>query len=465
MRAGLRALSLRAKFILASVTVIVLITTLMSLFVLDRFRRSLDIEIAKRGETLAGQLGTLAQLPLRTGSRERLNKLAQDALLIEDVVSIEFLDADEKSLVKVARDAPAPARTIRNSYPVIRQERMFQDEMEFLTGTAEESQAGILGTINVELSLASTDRIVERISATIFIMAALLAILSILFSIHFARRITDPIKKLTEGVMEIGEGRLDVEIEVKEEGEIGILAEHFNQMARDLKVSVDQMIQQEKMATLGRMASFISHDIGSPLNSVMFDAQIIMEELKEGPALESARQITAQTRRMRDTIRSLLDYARPPSGELHEVNMEQALEEAVLVLTHKIRKSGLKITARLGHLPKAYAVKNLIVQVFVNLINNTIDATGQDGQLAVEARDMPDTSTIQLIFSDNGPGIPEEHLDKIFEPFYTTKPEGEGAGLGLSICRHIMRSIGGDIRADRGPDGGTIFTLFFKPAR
>jgi len=468
MKPGAANLSLRAKFILASVVMIVLVTSLMSVFVLYRFRKSLDDEIAKRGQTLARELGARARRPLRAGARERLADLAEAALLREDVVAVEFIDADGESLVKRRAQSPPPPRTRKITHTVARRERPFRDEMDLYAGSAEEEKDGALGAIVLEIGFAATDRVIGGASATIFAVATILALIAIFFSAQFARRITGPIEKLARGVERIGEGSLDIEIEVIDDGEIGMLAQHFNQMAKDLKKSVDQMIQQEKMATLGRMASCISHEIGSPLNSVMFDARIIMEEVSEGPALTSARQIDAQVRRMRDTIKNLLDYARAPSGEMAPVDIERALDEAMLVLALPIRTSGMKITRKFSEdPPPALAIKNLVVQVFVNLINNAIEAAGEDGEIRVEARAAPaagagEADMVRVSFIDNGPGIPEDDLETIFEPFYTTRPEGEGTGLGLAICRHIMEVLGGRITADSASGEGSKFHVVFQ---
>ncbi len=468
MKLGTSDMSLGAKFILASVAVIVITTSLMCLLVLDRFRGELEDGVDMRAQALAGQLGALARLPLRAGDRESLDKIARDALLVEDLVAVEFKGVDGETLASVVRPDIKAGRSITNAYPVFRRGSEFKDEIDLFTGDAVESEMEEVGKVTLEFSLASIDRAAARMRARIFSAAAILAAAAILVSVQFARRFTDPIRKLMEGVEKIGSGGLDQEIEVGAGGEIGALADHVNQMSRDLRKSVDQMIQQEKMATLGRMASCVSHEIGSPLNSIMFSAANIIEEVQDGPARDNAESIALQTRRMRDTIRNLLDYARAPSDAAEEVNLARALDEALLVLAAPIKKAGFTVEKDLPlSLPRALAVKNLCVQVFINVVKNAMEAAGPDGKVVIRARALdgdengkPDM--IEVSLQDNGPGLPGEEIAKIFEPFYTSKPEGQGTGLGLTVCAQIMSSQGGSIRAETAEGEGSIFYLEFQ---
>ena len=482
----LRTLSLRTKFIAASVAIIVVLTTVMIGVALYQVRRSLEAEVEKRAETLAGQLGDRAEFPLRAGDRAALLKLGKDALLLEDVVALEFFAADGRSLAKVEREA-ARERTVDYSRPVWRKTGAFKDEMDFYTGSGEEPRPSPAGALTVRMGLASADRIVASLRALILIAAAVLAAFAILLSVHLARRITEPIQKLSQGVEAIGSGRLDVTIDVGEDGEIGALAGHVNQMARDLKKSVEQMIQQEKMASLGRMASAITHEIGSPLNSILIDAHLLRDQMAEaGEGRKSAEAIIEQARRMRDTVRNLLDYARRPPVEMEAVDLAQALDEAFRVLAYPLRKSGLKIERKWpAGLPHVQAIKNLTVQVFINLITNAIEAAGPGGELTIAAGRIapapadaraetpgeggpgqkdarPAQGEVEVSFQDNGPGIPEHVRARIFEPFYTTKAPGQGTGLGLTICHHIMHGFGGEIQVKPAEGKGTVFILQFN---
>jgi len=463
MKPAMKSLGLRARLILAAVALIVLLTTVLSLLVVYQVRRSLDAEVKKRARTMAKELGAMARFPLRTGDRAALERLAREALLFEDVVSIRFTGADGVVMAEEGAVDPQSSRVVESSCPVVRKSGAFQDKTDFYTGLGDDKSGEVLGAVEVRLSLASNDRIIGGIRLTIFIAAALLAGLSILASIHFARRITDPIARLAEGVEAIGRGRLDLEIEVGDDGEIGALAEHVNQMARDLKTSMDQMIQQEKMATLGRMASYVAHEIGSPLNSILIDAHLVMDQLEEGDGKKSAEAIVEQSRRMRDTVTNLLDYARNPAEEMEAVELAKAVEDAIMVLAHPIRKSGICIeTSFLDKLPPARAIGNLATQVFVNIIANAIEATGQGGELVIEGAAVHGGDRVRVSFIDNGPGVPDESLARIFDPFYTTKDPGEGTGLGLSICQHIMQGFRGSVSAKGAPRGGSVFIVEFQ---
>jgi signal transduction histidine kinase len=466
----MKSLSLRARFILASVTIIVLTTAAMSLLSLTYFRSSLEEEIAKRAATMAEQLGNSAQLALRTGNHEQLDRLAADALVVEDVVMVEFIDPSGTTLARVERKGAPAGRTVERQAAVTRENVSFADELELLTGHGQGTGREVLGRVRVRMELGSADRMIAQARMVIVLLAAALSVLAIFFSVHLSGRMTRSLARLAEGVEKIRAGSLDVEIKVDEESEIGDLADHFNRMARDLSKTIDQMVQQEKMATLGRMASAISHELGSPLNSIMFDAAMIADEAKEQAVRDCAASITEQTRRMRETIKNLLDFARPAAATPEPVDLAAVLEEAKRVLAHPIRAEAFNIVSDLGPgTLQALGIRNLIVQVFVNLIKNAIEAAGREGKLNITIRETGRHGAaergIEVQFQDSGPGVPPQILPLIFEPFYTTKQEGEGTGLGLAICRQIMRSIGGDIRAEPGAEGGAIFTLFFKPTQ
>jgi C4-dicarboxylate-specific signal transduction histidine kinase len=463
MRSGWRNASLRVKLIAGVVSVIVALTLIYSLLVLERVKEAHDAEIEKRGRAIAEQLGSLAEFPLRTGDAAALDMMARDALLREDIQAVAILSLEDKKVVKVESKTRPTGRTREFSYSIRIKPKAFANEIDILQGIPSEKAERTLGEVKVTLSLAGTDRMISEIRTAMILTALVLVSLAILISVYMARRITDPLLALAKEVEKIGKGKFDVRIEDMGRGEIGVLADQFNRMTENLKRSLDQMIQQEKMASLGRMAAGITHEIGGPLNSILLDTKLLLDHMSEGAERDTAEAIVFQAKRMKEIVNHLLDYAHTPPTEMQAVDINQALEEALRVLAHPLKKSALKIKREIPEdLPKARAIRNTCVQVFVNLISNAIEATGEDGELRIEARAEEERSSLLMTFTDNGPGIPEEFLTSIFDPFFTTKEQGKGTGLGLAICQQIMQSFGGDIRAENAKGGGTRFILKFQ---
>lgn len=466
-RGILGRLPLQTRFALASVLVIAIITAVLCLVVLDRVRASLADQLEKRGEALSGQLASLGRFPLRTGGGDTLEELARGALLAEDVVSVTFIDDLGREAARAGRESPDLDRLVvaREEIPL---ERPFEDDIDFYTGAAGSSVSAGSGEVVVELSLAGVDRFIAELRLTILLLGLGLVLVSALFSHLLSRRITDPIDKLMEGVEAIGEGRLDTRIDVDDGAEIGRLAERVNMMAKDLRTSMENMVQQEKMATLGRMSSCISHEIGSPLNSILIDAHAAMAASGDNEAREALESIIKQTKRMRDIVRNLLDYARSPSREMEEVDIAETLGQALMIMAHGIRKSNIKIERDIpSDLPRVMGVSNMLEQVFVNIVDNAIDATEDnegERRLWISAALDGEAGAIEMRFADNGRGLAKDVAGSIFEPFQTDKPEGQGTGLGLAICRQIMLSMDGDIRAGNLDDKGAEILLIFRNA-
>jgi signal transduction histidine kinase len=162
---------------------------------------------------------------------------------------------------------------------------------------------------------------------------------------------------------------------------------------------------------------------------------------------------------MKEIIVHMLEYARTPPTDMQPIDLNLALDEAMRVLIHPLRKSGLTVTRELPpDLPKVQGIMNMAVQVFVNIITNSFEAAGRNGSLVIAAR-AASPDRVLVTMTDSGPGIPEADLEAVFDPFFTTRPQG--TGLGLAICRQIMRGFGGDIRAEKSESGGAIIIMEF----
>jgi two-component system, NtrC family, sensor kinase len=223
----------------------------------------------------------------------------------------------------------------------------------------------------------------------------------------------------------------------------------------------DQLaLQTEKLSALGRMAAGIAHEINNPLASVLlFSSNLLKKVPKEGPIREGLDIIIQETVRCKRIIQELLEFSREsePTRVLNNIN--EVVEKALHILENEFRLRHIPLEKKLFHdVPDILIDKNQIEQVFVNLLLNALQAIEDQGSIRVSTSLSPDSSQVHCRIEDTGCGIPPEHLSKIFEPFFSTKPKG--TGLGLAVSYGIIEKHHGRISVSAGPGGkGTTFTV------
>lgn len=224
-----------------------------------------------------------------------------------------------------------------------------------------------------------------------------------------------------------------------------------------------QLIQSAKMASLGEMAGGIAHEIRNPLAITASAAQILLKKGNDPELLqECAEKIRLAAARAAAIIETLLRFARPSQGLSELVDVNSAVEETLSLIGHQISLQSIEIVKQLSPaLPKVKGNKNQLQQAFMNIIMNAYYAMEEGGRLAIESRLAPATlpPAIEIRFADSGRGIPEQHLSRLFDPFFTTMPVGQGTGLGLSIAYSLVHQHGGTIRVESEVGKGSTFTV------
>jgi PAS domain S-box-containing protein len=223
-----------------------------------------------------------------------------------------------------------------------------------------------------------------------------------------------------------------------------------------------QIIRSEKLATLGQVAAGVAHEVGNPLTSISVYANFLVKKL-DGVIvdndLEKIRRIVEAAARIQSFTRALVTYGRPLREKATRINVQSLLERALSFCEHLIDKAGAEVVLEVGpNLPEITGIMGNLEQVFVNLITNACHALQGGGTIRMTAR-KGDAHTILIGVQDTGLGIAHDRLDDIFEPFYSTKPEGLGTGLGLSIVRRILTDHGADISVESQVGKGTTFRI------
>jgi PAS domain S-box-containing protein len=220
-----------------------------------------------------------------------------------------------------------------------------------------------------------------------------------------------------------------------------------------------QLMHSQKMESMGTLAAGIAHEVGNPLTSISSIVQVVQRTSTEDFTKEKLSLVQSQVHRITKIIRDLVDFSRPSNYQLQPTNIVKNVSEAVEIvkMAKKARNIKFSVTVR-NDVPLLALVPDQISQVFINILLNGVDAMeGREGSIdvVVECSD----ATVRIAISDSGIGIAEDALPKIGEPFFTTKPVGQGTGLGLWVSQGIVKSFQGDIRLKSVRGEGTTFTV------
>ena len=230
-------------------------------------------------------------------------------------------------------------------------------------------------------------------------------------------------------------------------------------MERALRDTQEQLLQSEKLAAMGRLTSQIAHELNNPLYGIMNTLELLKTEI---PADNKRRKILemalSETVRLSDLLRKMLSFSKPDQEERHPVDINSVLDEILLLHEKQLRENDINVVVTFAEgLGLVKASKNQLRQVFLNMVANARDAMPGGGTLSVVT--SGDNAKVYVEIIDTGTGIRKEHLDKIFDSFFTTKGEVKGVGLGLSVCYGFIEDHGGDIEVKSQVGQGTTFTI------
>jgi len=241
---------------------------------------------------------------------------------------------------------------------------------------------------------------------------------------------------------------------------------------RNRETFYEKLIQSSKLASVGELVSGITHDLNNPLAVIMGYAEMMMIESKMDDELKRSLEIIyGEADKARKIIRNLLSLTRKNTPEKENISINEVIEKTLNLTSYDLKKSNIKTVKRLNpELPNLWVDPNQIQQVFINLIRNAeyaLTSTDYEKEIVVTScikqspLDSDDNinEIVQITFENNGPGIPESIITNIFEPFYTTKPSGQGTGIGLAVSKRIVNDNGGDIYAKNNAGSGVAFFI------
>jgi len=350
-----------------------------------------------------------------------------------------------------------------------------------------EKEQNILGFIEADLSLGLIDEALlkQRLALTAYVILFVIFI-SLFVGIIIYKIISKPVQTLVSEMEKVAAGDLDHSVPITSIDEMGVLAKAFNSMIKDLKEARDQsdkwtqkleeevakktaeierthanLIQTEKLASLGRMAAGVAHEINNPLTGVVTFSHLLKKQFEPGSdADKDINVIIEQSERCSKIINNLLTFARATPSEKGEVNINDILSRTIFMIKNQAKFHHIKFDIDLDD--RQFVIKgdnSQFQQIFLNMFINAADAMNGRGTITVNTRSIKEESKefVEIEFTDQGCGIKEEDMSKLFEPFYTTKPVGKGTGLGLSVSHGIAKHLGGHIKVKSTVGKGTSF--------
>ncbi len=235
------------------------------------------------------------------------------------------------------------------------------------------------------------------------------------------------------------------------------LEERIAERTHELQEAQAHVLHQEKMAAFGLLAAGIAHEVGNPLTSISSMVQMLQHREGDPYTLNKLALVSGQLQRIRGTLRELIEFSRPASSERTRVALGDILDEALNIAKYYKRVRGRIPTPALPpDLPPLYAVRDQLVQVFLNLVLNALDATDRDGRIDLQVTRM--AGGVEVSVRDSGSGIAPEHAARLFQPYFTTKKHG--TGLGLFVTRQLVADHGGTVTFESRVGEGTTFRVF-----
>jgi two-component system NtrC family sensor kinase len=351
----------------------------------------------------------------------------------------------------------------------------------------------VLGVLDIGMSLVDVDNELTRnqLLSIVFTLIAILCISSIL-ALFINRLVTKPVRDLVTATEKVAQGNLDIEVAAKTGDEISLLAVSFNHMVEDLKkanekiqswnielekkveertlklrLAREQLIQSEKMASMGVLASSVAHEINNPLQGILTYIKLMLK-IVSGKEVESKRLgdfksylqlMGTEIERCGDMVKNLLVFSKQSKPVIGEADLNSIVKSCLRLLDNKIKLHNIEVDLTLPVQPPiTYCDVKQIEQTLIALVINAIEAMPGGGKISITVRDI-DKQEAEIMVADTGTGISKENLSHIFDPFFTTKEEARSTGLGLFVAYGIIKEHKGSIEVNSEVGKGTRFRI------
>ncbi len=360
---------------------------------------------------------------------------------------------------------------------------------------AHKQEEEVLGSLVINLPLKDLDSFVERSSTDFLVLALLITGFMVGFLVLFTRRrIKRPINSIIKASEAVSSGDTTIRLKLEPHllDDMRLVSEAFNNMldhidaateelqnwsqqleykvqkkSEALSEAQNELIHVERIASLGKLSSSVAHEINNPLSGILVYAKLVQKQLnnsefyhpKKDSILKNLKLIETETKRCGDIVKGLLDFSRKDRDDFELTSIHQVLDETFALMMHSIKMAEISFLKEYkADIDQLFCSPNQIKQAVVALLVNATEAILENGEISIKTSN-PDRNHIRLDIRDNGVGISELELPHIFEPFYSTKRETSGIGLGLAIVHGIVENHKGRIMVDSHPGKGTLISI------
>jgi len=378
---------------------------------------------------------------------------------------------------------------------VIRQPILNEPSCSTADCHAHEAGERVLGSLLVTMPLNDLDAFSVESSTDFMLLALLIIVVLVTFLVVFTRkRIKDPLNSIIKASEAVSSGDTSIRLDIKPNllDDMRMVSLAFNNMlnkmdaatselqnwsqqleykvqkkSEELSEAQNELIHVERIASLGKLSSSVAHEINNPLSGILIYNKLIYKQLnssefyhpKKDSILKNLKLIENETKRCGDIVRGLLDFSRKEREDFEPVHIHKLLEETYSLMTHSIKIADISFKTNLrAETDRAICSPNQIKQACVALLVNASEAVQDQGEIVIRTSN-PDAQHINISISDNGTGISKDDLPHIFEPFFSTKRDTSGIGLGLSIVHGIVENHKGQIEVKSAPGTGTSIEI------
>ncbi len=517
---------LAVKFTVVTATITVIIIAALTYVTVESQKRNLEAEVIAGAARFSDTIRSSTRYSMLNDRRDEAYEVMRTIGRQEDIERVRIFNKDGRVTFSTHREeigstvdkrADSCTQCHAAGQPIVRlnqvsRARIYQpnghrvlgmvtpiynekacaDSCHHEDGTAvHPASKAVLGVVDVIISLAPIDTNLAKIRRSAILLASL-GVLGLAAGVSLFARwlVVRPVASLVLGTRQVTRGDLAHEISVPRNDELGSLATSFNDMTRslrkahqelqalndnleqqveertaELRSAQAQLIQSEKLSSLGKLAASVAHEINNPLAGILVYAKLLIRIEEDGDTSEKARAaalkhlrlVQRETERCSAIVRNLLDFARQRPLALRQMDVTGAIAEALSLVEHQLAMQGVSIERQVDGPALIEADFGQMRQAFVNIALNACDAMSKGGKLTVVSRHVPGSRQVEVVFDDTGVGIPPDHLSKILDPFFTTKEKG--TGLGLSVVYGIVERHKGtlDIKSQVGK--GTRVTI------
>ena len=344
----------------------------------------------------------------------------------------------------------------------------------------------IIGILYVGILEQPYKDLKKDVISTFLILTLMGVILVTLLSYYIAGSITKPLQNIVSVTRLVAEGDLSQEAKVNSRDEMGYLATSFNQMVgrlkdarkeledwgkmleqkvekrtKELKAARDQILRSERLAALGRLAAGVAHEMNNPLAGILLFTQSLLKRTKDDPSIqEDLKVVEQEIIRCSHIVRSLLDFARETKPKKVPTQVNQVIENTLSLVENQADFHDIHIIKEFDtSIPQILLDGNQMQQVIMNIILNAADAMPDGGTITIKSSLSKEDNFIEVKIADTGCGIPKELIDRIYDPFFTTKESKKGTGLGLAVSYGIIKKHQGFILVESEEGKGTTFII------